>query len=125
ELARQRRVLQGALAPREIARLAGRHPRLCRLDGLAHDGVALGRVLLEELTELLVDDRRDEALHARVPELGLRLALELRILQLRRDDRRQALAHVLAGEVVVLLLQQALVARELVERSRQRGAEAR
>src|SRR6188472_3362178 len=70
------------------------------LDRLAHDGVALGRVLFEELPELLVDDRRDEALHARVAELGLRLALELRVGQLGGDDRRQALAHVLAGEVV-------------------------
>jgi hypothetical protein len=43
-----------------------------------------------------------------VAELGLRLALELRVAQLDRDHRRQALAHVLAGEVVVLLLEQAL-----------------
>ena len=46
--------------------------------------------------------------HARVAELGLRLALELRVGELGRDDRRQALAHVLAREVVVLLLEVAL-----------------
>ena len=73
---------------------------------------------------LRVDDRLDEALHARVAELGLRLALELRVGELGRDDGGQALAHVLAGEVVVLLLEQALLARVLVERARQRRAEA-
>ena len=67
----------------------------------------------------------DEALHARVAELGLRLALELRVGELGRDDGREALAHVLAGEVLVLLLEQALLARVAVERARQRGAEAR
>ena len=85
----------------------------------------LGGVLLEELGELRVDDRLDEALHARVAELGLRLALELRVGELGGDDGGQPLAHVLAGEVVVLLLEQALLARVLVERARQRRAEAR
>ena len=72
-----------------------------------------------------VDHRVDEALHARVAELGLRLALELRVGELGRDDRGQTLAHVLAGEVVVLLLELALLARVAVERARQRRAEAR
>ena len=39
-------------------------------------------------------------------------------------DRREPLAHVLAGEVVLFLLEQAVVARVLVERARQRRAEA-
>ena len=41
----------------------------------------LGRVLLEELGEPLVDGRLDEALDRRVAELGLRLALELRVVR--------------------------------------------
>ena len=72
-----------------------------------------------------VDRRLDEAGDPRVAELRLRLALELRVLELDRDHGREALAHVLALEVVLLLLQQALVARVLVERARQRRAEAR
>src|SRR6478735_5423990 len=62
---------------------------LRRGDGLADDRARLRRVLLEELGELGVDDRRDEPLHPGVAELRLRLALELRVLQLGRDDRRQ------------------------------------
>ena len=109
---------------REVARLARGRAGLRGGHGLADDRARLLRVLLEELGELGVDDRGDEALHARVAELGLRLALELRVGQLGRDDRGQALADVLAGEVLVLLLELALLARVAVERARQRRAEA-
>ena len=112
-----RRVRSRALRAASRARDGG--------DRLADDLVRLGGVLLEELAELAVDGRLDEALHRRVAELGLGLALELRVVQLHRHDRRQALAHVLALEVLVLLLQQALLARVVVERARQRRAEAR
>ena len=95
------------------------------LDGLADDRPRLARVLLQELRELGVDDVGDEALHARVAELGLRLTLELRVGELGGDDRGEPLAHVLAGEVVVLLLELALLPRVAVERARQRRAEAR
>src|SRR3954471_4690488 len=125
ELARQTRVLEGALAPGEVTRLARRGPRLRRGDRLADDLPRVGGGLLDVLGELLVDDRGDEALHARVAELGLRLALELRVGELGRDDRGQPLADVLAGEVLVLLLELALLARIAVERARQGGAEAR
>ena len=46
-------------------------------------------------------------------------------VQLGRDDGGQALADVLAGEVLVLLLELALLARVAVERARERRAEAR
>src|SRR6185295_10876374 len=73
ELARQRGALERRLA-REVARLAGRRARLGGAHGLADHRAGLLRVLLQELRELLVDDRGDEALHAGVAELGLRLA---------------------------------------------------
>ena len=115
-----RRVFSSALLRRVRSRaLRAADARLRRLDGLADDLVGLGGVLLEELGQPRVDDGGDEALHARVAELGLRLALELRIGQLGRDDGREPLAHVLAGEVLVLLLEQALLARVAVERARQ------
>ena len=46
-----------------------------------------------------------------VAELGLGLALELRVAQPDRDDGGQPLADVLALEVLVLLLQQVALAR--------------
>src|SRR4051812_3653947 len=125
ELAGQPRVLEGALAPREVARLARGRARLRSRDRLADDLARVGGVLLEEFGELLVDDRRDEPLHAGVAELRLRLTLELRIGQLRRDHCREALADVLPGEVVVLLLELALLPRVAVERAGERRAEAR
>src|SRR5437773_2596549 len=53
-------------------------------------------------------------------ELGLGLALELRIAQLHRHDADEPLADVLAEEIVLLLLQQALVARVAVDDVRER-----
>ena len=110
ELARQRRVLQRGLAPGEIARLARGVPSPGRVDRLDQDPARVGRVLLEELAELPVDHLLDQALDRRVAELALRLTLELRVGELHRDHRRQPLAHVLAGEVLVLLLEQVAIA---------------
>ena len=124
ELAREAHAAHGRLA-RGVAGLAGRGAGAGGVDGLADDPVGLLRVLLEELRELGVDHGGDEALHARVAELGLRLALELRVGQLGADDRRQALADVLALERLVLVLEQAGAARVAVQRAGQRGAEAR
>ena len=94
---------------------------------LADDVRGLVRVAVQPVVEVLVDDLLDEGLRLGVAQLGLRLALELRLAQLDRDDRGQTLADVLAGEVVVLLAQQLLVARVLVDqrRSAPRGSPPR
>ena len=63
----------------------------------------LGRVAVEPVDQPLVAGLLHEALHVGVAELGLRLALELRVGQLHRDDRGETLADVLAGELVVAL----------------------
>ena len=73
------------------------------LEGLAHDGVGLGRVLLEPLAELVVGDPLDQRAHRDVAELGLGLALELGIAQAHRDDGGEPLADVLAGQLVLAL----------------------
>jgi hypothetical protein len=65
----------------------------------------------------------DEALDLGVAELGLGLPLELRLAQLDRDDGGQTLADVVAGEILFLLLEQVLLAGELVDELGQRGAE--
>ncbi len=124
ELARQRRVLERRLAAGEVTRLAGGVAGAGGVDGLADDLGGVLRVLLEELGERLVDDRLDEALDRRVAELGLGLTLELRLGDLHRNDRGETLAHVLAGEVGVLLLQLAAGARVIVDSTRERRAEA-
>ena len=97
---------------------------LARGLGLADDVAALGRVLLEPGAELVVDHALDEALGLGVAELGLGLALELRLAELDRDDRGQALADVVAGDAVLLLLDQAPLLAPVVDQGGQRGPEA-
>ncbi len=80
-------------------------------------------VLLEPVAETFVGGLLDERAHRDVAELGLRLTLELRVAQLHRDDRRDALADVLAEEVVVLLLEQRLGPGVLVDHRRERRLE--
>src|SRR5690606_30831166 len=124
QLARHAAGLEQPLAAGGLARLARRDARLGRLDRLADDVAALVRVRVEPVGELLVDDALDERLRLGVAELGLRLALELRLAELDGHDGGEALADVVAREVVVLVLEDALVARVAVDEGRHRGAEA-
>ncbi len=123
QLARQPTRFEKALASRGLARLAGRHPRRRGGDGLADDRLALSRVHLQPVVELVAHRGLDEALDLGVAELRLRLALELWFGKLDADDGRQPLADVVTGEVVVLLLEQLLAAREVVDELRHRRAE--
>ena len=124
ELPRKRRVLERALAACELARLACGLTRVSRRNRLLDDLARLRLVLLEKLGQPLVDDLLDEPRDSRVSQLRLRLPFELGIAELHRDDRGQPLASVLALEVVVLLLEEAFLARVLVERPRQRSPKA-
>jgi hypothetical protein len=75
--------------------------------------------LVEELREPLVDRLLDKPPNPGVPELRLGLPLELRVAQLDRHDRGQALADVFALEVVFLVLDEALALRVAVEHVRE------
>ena len=76
------------------------------------------------VAELLVDHALHEALGLGVAELGLGLALELRLAELDRDDRGQALAHVVAGDPVLGLLDEVPLLAPVVDQRGQRRAEA-
>ncbi len=71
-----------------------------------------------------VDRALDEPAHRRVAEARLRLALELRLAQLHRDDGREPLEDVVAEQAVVLLLQGAAGARVDVQGARESGLES-
>ena len=120
----KRGVLERRLAPRQVARLAGGVPGMGGLDRLADHRTAVGGVLLEELGQALVHGGLHEARDRRVAELRLGLTLELRLAELHGDDGREALADVLALEVLVLLLELTGLARVVVDRARERRAEA-
>ena len=116
--------VERALADDEVARLAGRLAGPRGGEALLDDPPAVGRVLVEVLAEALGDRGLDLALDLGVAELGLGLALELRIGQLDADDRGQALADVVAGQVAVGVLEDAGALGPVVERARQGGPEA-
>src|SRR5262249_22643636 len=98
--------------------------RALSLYRLGDDRARLAGVLLEEVAQAGIDDRLDEAGHAGIAELGLCLPLELRVAKLHRDHRGQALADVLAGEVVLFVLEQTVVARVLGQGPSERRAKA-
>ena len=124
ELAGERRRLEQALATRRLARLAGSVAGLAGLLGLLDDLAGGLRMLLEVIGETVGHDLERQRAHVGAAELGLGLALKLRVGQLDRDDSRKALAHIVAGQVGVLFLKQILLARVIVDHTGKRGTEA-
>ena len=118
QLTRQRERVEHALAARHLAGLTGGLAGLQGLRCLADDALGRRGVLLQVFGQTLCDGVLDKRADLGVAELRLRLALELRVVQLHGDDGGQALAGVVTGEVVVLLLQDALAARILVDGAR-------
>ncbi len=93
------------------------------VDGLLDDLLGDRRVLLEVGRELLVDDGLDDALDLGVAELGLGLALELRVGEL---DERTAVrpSRVVAGECLAEVLEEVVAAGVGVDGAGQGGLEA-
>ena len=116
--------LQRALAAHQVARFLRRGARAGGLGRFLQNCLGDGRVFLKILAQRLVHKAGDQRLDVGVAQLGLGLALELRLLQFHADDRDQTLAHVGAFEVVVLILQNAFGARVLVEHAGQAQLEA-
>ena len=116
---RQRRLAHG------LAGLAGRFTGARRVERLVQNAFRHGRIRIEVTHQPLVAHRTHDAVHLRRDQLHLRLRLELRIAVLDRDHRRQALAHIVARDLRVLVLQQVVRLRVLVDRPRHRAAEPR
>ena len=124
QLAGETATAQEALAVAgEVAGLARGESGGGGVDGLADDDLALGRIALEPGGELVVDDLLHEAARLGVAELRLRLALELRLRELDGDDRGEALADVLARQLL-LALEQVVGVGEPLDGRGERGAEA-
>ncbi len=85
---------------------------------------ALRGVLLEVLAEPFRHARLHVALHFGVAQAGLRLPLELRLRQADADHRHQPLAHVVARKVGVVVLEDLLLSRVVVEDAGEGAAEA-
>ena len=119
------RGIERGLAARQLASLAGGFAGARGVDALADDFSRDRGVLVEIFAELFVDERFDEALDVAI-ELALRLAFELRLRQLHGNDGDEAFADVVAidRDFVLLLLQHAEGIRVVVDRARERGAEA-
>ncbi len=97
--------------------------RARRLDRLGDDALGHRRVVLEVIAQLLVDQRLDLALDVAV-ELALGLALELGLGQLDADHGDQALAHVVASEVFLDVLEQVEALADDVDGAGEGAAEA-
>src|SRR6478752_5666271 len=81
-------------------------------------------VALQPVAERVGDDALHEALGLGVAQLGLGLSLELRLAELDRDDRGQALADVVTGDPVLGLLHQAPLEAPGVDQRGERRPEA-
>ena len=112
------------LATDGVASVLGGEPGLRRGLRLLDQPIGLGRVLFQPFGEPLVGGLLHEGAHRHVAELGLGLALELRVAQLHRDDGGDALADVFAEQVLFLFLEQVLGACVLVDHAGERGLEA-
>src|SRR6202044_2413847 len=73
------------------------------------------RVLLEELSELLVDGRFHDRLHLARHQLALGLRIEARIRVLDADDGGKPFADVLSLEATLYFLEEALAGSVAIE----------
>ena len=107
-----------------LAGLAGGEAGALGADGLGDDGLGDLGVLVEVVLELGAHEALDDAGDVGVAELGLGLALELGVGDLDGDDADDALADVLAGEVLLALLEELVCPGVVVHHAGEGGAEA-
>ena len=116
---------EGAFSPGELLCLSRGVSRPRGVYGLFHYAPCDLGVFLEKRPELLVQQGFHRAPHRGVAELGLGLALELRIGNLHAHHRHEPLPHVLSGERHLEVLQEVLLLGVLVYGPGERSAEPR
>ena len=84
---------------------------------------ATAGVLFEECAQALIHECRDGPGDIRV-QLALGLPFKLRLRQFHADDGHQAFTHVIAGQVLFHVLEQAHLLPRVIDRAGQRRAEA-
>src|SRR6185503_14679233 len=124
ELAGQRGDAHDRLAAR-FARFARRFARSGGIDDLPDNRPGVGRVFIEPFGHLVGNQAFQRLADLGRDQLVLGLRAELGIGQLDRNDRRQALTHILAGEADLLTLQDPRAIGIIVERPGQRRTERR
>ena len=124
QLTGQARYFQRVLAARKFTCLAGGFTGAGGHDGLFDKFLGDGRIFLEVFGQTFRYDGIHNTAHFAVAQLGLGLTFELRVTNLEADNRRQAFAHIITGEVAVLVLEDALLAGKVVGCARQRELEA-
>ncbi len=123
KLAGQAGNVHHALAPGQLARLFRGLARGGGVDHLGDDRAAMRGVFLQPFGELVRHQAFKRLAHFGGHQLVLGLRTELGIGELDRDDRGQPLAHVIAGQRDLFLLQQPRLVSIIVERAGERGAE--
>ena len=124
KLAGEAAAVQGVLADHQVSGLARRLPGLLGQDTALHDAPCVVGVVLQIDGQVLGHHGLHQGLDLGVAQLGLGLALELRVHDLDRDHRGQPLSNVLTGQVGLVVLQELLLATVVVDRPGQGGPEA-
>jgi hypothetical protein len=124
QFSRQAGGVESSLSTGQLAGLPRRLPRSGSLDTLSNDLSSNGRILFEEGSQLDVDYLLDPTPDLGRNQLVLGLTRELRIADLDRDDRRQALPHIIAGEILLQVLEQTRRVCIAVDRSGECGPES-
>ena len=107
-----------------LTRLARRLARARRREALVNNALRHRRIRIEVAHQPFVSHRTGDALHFRRQQFHLCLRFKFRVAVLHRNDRRQTLAHIIAGDLRILFFQNFVRLRVLVDCARHRAAEA-
>src|SRR5690606_37295729 len=107
-----------------FAGLAGGFAGAGGVEAFVDDPLGDLRVGLEIIFEFLADDSLDDPVDLAIGKLGFGLSLEARFGDFDRDDGGEALAGIVAGDVRVLFLKEAVGLRVGVDDAGEGGAKA-